>query len=145
MGYASIVGRVGALAVALGVGAAVATTIPAIAYAAPMDSESGTSTDASSPADTPSSLTSSSAPPAAGSSSGGSGSPGRSGSPNALVSSARSLSQSVRNNASRVVVRSSGRAHRHSRRVVPAVARAFAAKRHAGKWACGPRRVGRGA
>lgn len=111
MGYASIVGRVGALAVALGVGAAVATTIPAIAYAAPMDSESGTLTDASSPADTPSSLTSSSAPPAAGSSSGGSGSPGRSGSPNALVSSARSLSQSVRNNASRVVVRSSGGAH----------------------------------
>lgn len=114
MGYASYVGRVGALAVALGVGAAIATTNPAISSAAPMDSgssTSGPSADASSPADSPSSPVSGSASAAADSRSSGSGNPGRSGSANALAASAGSLSQSVRDSVSRVMVRSSGGAH----------------------------------
>ena len=46
MGYATYIGRVGALAVALGIGAAVANT-PGVAWAEPSDSTSGSSSSES--------------------------------------------------------------------------------------------------
>ena len=65
MGYAKYVGRVGALAVALGIGTAVTST-PGVAWAAPSDSDSSASTNsandtAKTPADTTSTRTDGSA------------------------------------------------------------------------------------
>lgn len=56
MGYASYIGRIGALAVALGLGSAIATT-PGVALAAPSDSETTSSTQESSTDDADASTT----------------------------------------------------------------------------------------